>query len=173
MTSRRTETCPDCGATVTLRRHEGGSEEVSPDGQGLRSSPGWWELVSGGCTCAAHASALREDAERAEHAARRVEADAALREHAAIGAAARTDDPRWVADGDHWITVAALAIAALDAGQPKPRCAPTGVQEMGGSIRPWHPRSVGVPAPVGDETFPDLRFRSAWMVAARAARDGV
>jgi hypothetical protein len=65
--------------------------------------------------------------------------------------------------------VAALAIAALDSGRPKPRCNPVGAQEMGCAVRPWHPRSVGVPAPVGAETFADMRYRSAWMVAARAA----
>jgi len=167
--------CPHCGEEATLMWHEGGEEEASPDGQGLRSSEGYWCLSEGGCDCAAHDEALQEDAERLEYARRAVEASAALAAHEATGHAARTDDPRWVWDGQdsegasRWVTVAALAIAALDSGRPKPRCNPVGAQEMGCAVRPWHPRSVGVPAPVGAETFADMRYRSAWMVAARAA----
>jgi len=171
----RIVTCPDCGAEATFMWREGGQEEASPDGQGLRSSEGYWYLSAGGCDCAAHDAALREDQERLEDARRSAAASAALTAHEAAGQAARTDDPRWVSDGEdsegssRWITVASLAIAALNAGQPKPRCTPTGVQEMGVRLRPWHPRSVGVPAPTGAETFADLKYRSGWMVAARVA----
>jgi hypothetical protein len=70
--------CSDCGAEATLRWREGGQDEVSPDGQGLRASEGFWYLSEGGCDCAVHAAALQEDVERLEDARRSAEAAAAL-----------------------------------------------------------------------------------------------